>query len=262
VVVLIKLLGDFSIDELPDISLTKREMVILAYLLTKRQEVYLRELAELFSFDGSSDEATIKKILRNLSKKLDNFVSLKLSNYKVFFETALEVDVNILEDELLKLSKKKTEISDAIVKIINIYRGHFLPFIDNVWVNSFRNALKNYLLRVISEYFYNDDNHEINIEVDLKILKLLPELYINDSVEQIHDYLKSSKKVNFGLGGNNKTDGTVAIRAVRLNHNLMDRIIRYSDRIDLINPEEFVIFIEEEKLKSLSNCKVENVNLY
>lgn len=262
VVDLIRFLGDFFIDELPDISLNKREMIVLAYLLTKRKEIYLRELIDLFYMEGGTDDATVRKVIRSLSKKLNGLVEFSLKGYKVTFRNSVDVDINLLEDEILNFSNKNENINVTVARIMELYNGHFLPFIDNIWVNSLRNTLKSYVLKIIVKYFYEEGWQNRDIFIDMKIVKLLPELYLNESVAQLYEYLRNARKVNFGASRDFDEEGMATLRVIRMNQSLLERIIRYSNRVDLLTPEEFVIFIEEEKLKALANSKFENVQLH
>lgn len=247
---MVRFLGDFLIDEYPDISLSNKEIIILAYSLLKGKSFYLNELVDLFYNIESIDKNYIKKIIKRLAKKLEEVVSVELKDEKVKFESHTGVDVIELE-KLLKNYEQSYNFDSSLVKnVLDIYQGHFLPFIDNIWVNGFRNSLKITLIKLLTVYFYS--NEIFDMQLIVRITKILPELYLSSSMVEIYESFKRLTNVNIGIGNFEKFRDNIILRAVSLDSPDLRKILKSSESVEVISPHEFIIINDSKKVKEVS----------
>lgn len=282
---MIRFLGDFHIDEHSSISLSKREIVILSYLLIIGRKAYFSELTDLFYLQSEIDVSYTKKIVNNLSKKLKDIVVISLSKDYVMAKSNVDVDVLLLVKEIetfsqiLNSEKNKfinekdkesgkkdfpsdkidnSEIVGIVRRVIELYNGHFLPFIDNFWVIAYRNTLKNFLLKLLVKYYYSLQSFYDDLYLNIKIAKLLPELYINHQYSSaiystIND--SSSKIFNVGLDipyitnilFDNKSDIEV-VRVKKANQKIINKLVDSAKQIDFLDDEEFILYIPRKNL--------------
>lgn len=266
---LIRFLGDFHIDEYSNISLSKREIVILSYLLIYNRKIYLSELTDLFILESEIDISYTKKIINNLSKKLESIVAISLSKDYVLTKSKVDVDVLLLEREIEAISKISSndnnkaynvEIAKIVKNVLEFYTGHFLPFIDNFWVVAYRNNLKNFLLKFLLKYYYSLESFHEDPYLNIRIAKLLPELYLNHHFSStIYSFVNnfSSKTLNVGLDMSyiinilsDKTTDTEVVRVKKVNQKIINKLVNTAKEIDLLDDEEFIIYIPKKNLEN------------
>ncbi len=247
---MVRFLGDFVIDEYPNISFNSKEIIILAYSLLKGKSFYLNELVDLFYNVESVDKNYVKKIIKRLAKKLGEIIIVELKDEKVKFESRTGVDVIELE-KLLSSCKCSEKLDSSLVKnVLDIYQGHFLPFIDNIWVNSLRNSLKTALIKFLVIYFYS--NEIFDMQIIVRISKILPELYLSSSIVEIYEHFKRLTNVNVGVGNFEKFGDNIILRAVSLDNHDLREILKCSESVEIISPSEFIIINDSKKVKTIS----------
>ncbi|MGC8820660.1 MAG: hypothetical protein ACP5KD_04070 [Fervidobacterium sp.] len=243
---MIRLLGDFSIDEAKDKKFSPKEIVALAYALFKGKDFYINELVDVLSEPTDEiEKGYVKKIINNLLKKLEGVVNITVDKMKVRFTPIVAVDVIELEKCLSKIQDFGNLEEGLVDRILEIYSGHFLPFIDNIWVKSVRNVLKTIVLKVVVRYFYSQDINSPNSKaIMLKIAKLIPELYLSSSTKEMYNYLEKFAYVNVGLKSVEDLTRSNYVKVIKLQGKDLQKLIRNSTHVDLIDSNEFIMVFE------------------
>ncbi|HCI29362.1 MAG TPA: hypothetical protein PK404_05065 [Fervidobacterium sp.] len=94
---MIHLLGDFRIDEVPDISLSVKEITTLAYLILQNGPCFFNEMSEILSEISEYDANYVKNILRRLSKKVGALIKFETDGYRIIVEDRPNTDVEVVQ---------------------------------------------------------------------------------------------------------------------------------------------------------------------
>ena len=245
---MIHFLGDFYIDELPDIKLSKNEIILFSYLALKKS-LFLNEVLDLLSCDGRYDISYLRKLLKSLAEKLQSYVKIKtLSHSKVDMEVYLPLDVELLLNEINSFEEGITSIVESSEKILELYKGHFLPFVDNLWVDSYRNLLKSLVFSIFSKVYVNISTP---LSVKLKLLNVLPELYSSVINTEILNALSQSTDITIGESVFEIDSSITPVIIKPKDVEILRRLILHSKSISFINNIEIIALVDSELLKKM-----------
>lgn|GEM_PF-6404834 len=116
---MIHFLGDFYIDEIPNVKLSKNQIILLAYLSIKKT-VYLTEALDILTVDDRYEVSYIKKLLKVLSEKISPYIELEhIRNSKVVAHINLQTDIQLLIDEIENFNGSSLKSDNVFVRFKN-----------------------------------------------------------------------------------------------------------------------------------------------
>ncbi|WP_448376164.1 hypothetical protein [Fervidobacterium sp.] len=240
---MIHFLGDFYIDEIPNAKLSKNQIILLSYLSIKRN-VYLNEALDILTVDDRYEMSYIKKLLKMLSEKMSPYIQLEfLRNSKVVAHINLQTDIQMLLDEIKNFEEGNSSLIESTERIIQHYTGHFLPFIDNIWVESYRNMLKSL---VFSIFLKSHLSALTPISTKLKLLKIFPELYsANLNYEIVKLFSKRCDVEVLNTVFEFDSNITPVIISTKAPETLM-KLLHESKKISVINNTDIIALVDSK----------------
>jgi len=245
---LIRLLGDFYIDELPDCKLSKSELIVFSYLIVKRQ-AWLREVLNILEAGDSYDESYVRKILKNLDRKLNAYFKVDLLKHsKIIIEHSINADINILQSQIEALNTRKQEFQEAVTQILELYKGDFLPFLDNPWIVSFRNLLRSLVFSVFSKAYFDP---EIPGQIKIRILRILPEFYLSAVNSAILKLIAEGFEFSIADSVFGFSEGLTAVKLKVKEPEILNQILSKGKKASIISDTEILLLVESEVAKEL-----------
>ncbi|WP_448378742.1 hypothetical protein [Fervidobacterium sp.] len=243
---MIHLLGDFYIDELPDCKLSKSELIVFSYLIVKRQ-AWLTEVLNILKASDSYDESYVRKILKNLNRKSNGYFKIDLLKHsKIIIEHSLNADINIIQSQIEALNTRKQEFQEAITQILELYKGDFLPFLDNPWIVSFRNLLRSLVFSVFSKAYFDP---EIPGQIKIRLLRILPEFYLSAVNSAIFKLIAEGFEFSIADSVFDFSEGLTAVKLKVKEPEVLNQILSKGKKASLINETELLLLVETEAAK-------------
>lgn len=263
---MIHLLGDFYIDEAPDISLNVKEITTLAYLILKNGPCFFNEMSEVLSEISEYDSNYVKNILKRLSKKVGALIKIEADGYKIIVKTRLNTDVEVVQvlaDSLID-EGEPDRIVEIMNKLADNYTNDFLPFVSNLWVRSYRDILKISILDIMAsklQYLQSlQYDRELRLgKLKLRLINLLARLYVSNPIKEIIYEIKNSfpdAQIGFGYGPMNKF---ASPEILTLSHNdlnsfkksTIEEIIHNSEEANVLSSQECLIIVKRDILERI-----------
>ncbi|MEJ5257528.1 MAG: hypothetical protein WHS64_04680 [Fervidobacterium sp.] len=246
----VRFLGDFSIDYCTDIRLSKSEIITLAYCAVK-ESFYINQLHEILGDGEYYDTSYIKKILRILSTKISSYVKIELHGNKVISEFKDDCDIKLIVMEVERVEEKFRcgTLTDADVEVLlSIYRGHFLPFLENIWVESYRNTLKSVIFSLLSKLYLSNS---ISSAMKIKMLRIFPELQMSfvdlKTLKHFSEHIDVSVgDFVFEIGSEDRV-----LKLKNIKPDMLWKIIRGSNKLFLFGDGEIVLVVSSEVICDL-----------
>lgn len=263
---MIHLLGDFYIDEAPDISLNVKEMTTLAYLIIQKRPCFINEISEILSEISEYDANYVKSILKRLSKKLGTLIKFEIDEHKVLVNTTLSTDVEIIQvlvDNLID-EEKPDRIIEIMNKLADNYTNDFLPFINNLWIKSYRDILKIFVLDIMTSklQYLQSLQCEKDSRLDklmLRTINLLSRLYVSNPIKEIVYEMRNrfpDAEIKFGYGPANRFPQSEKLilssnDLTSFKRSKLEELIQNSEGTNISNNQEYLIIVKRDILEKI-----------
>uniref|UniRef100_A0A7V4NFU1 Uncharacterized protein n=1 Tax=Fervidobacterium pennivorans TaxID=93466 RepID=A0A7V4NFU1_FERPE len=248
------LLGDFYIDELPNCELSKSELIVFSYLIVKKQ-AWLTELLNILEASDSYDKSYVRKILKILNKKLNGYLKIDLiKRSKITIEHSLNADINIIQSQIEVLNVNKDEFQKVVTQILELYKGDFLPFLDNPWIVSFRNLFRSLVFSVFSKAYFDPN---IPVQTKIRLLKILPEFYLSAANSAFFKFIAEGCESSIADSVFDFSEGLTAVKLKVKEPDILNQILSKSKKASLLSDTEIILLVESEVAKEiLTVCSV------
>lgn len=251
---MIHLLGDFYIDELPDCKLSKTELTVFSFLIVKKQ-VWLKEVLNVIEAGDSYDDSYVRKVLKNLNTKSNGRFRINLLKHsKVSIELSLDVDINLIQSQIEALNTRKQDYQETVAQILELYKGDFLPFLDNPWIVSFRNLFRSLVFSVFSKAYFDPN---IPVQTKIRLLKILPEFYLSAANSAFFKFIAEGCEFSIADSVFDFSEGLTAVKLKVKEPDILNQILSKSKKASLLSDTEIILLVESEVAKEiLTVCSV------
>lgn len=245
---MIHLLGDFYIDEVPDCELSKSELIVFSYLIVKKQ-AWLTEVLNILRASDYYDESYIRKILKNLNRKLNGYFKIDLLKHsKIIIKHSLNVDINIIQSQIEALNTRKQEFQEAVTQILELYKGDFLPFLHNPWIVSFRNLLRSLVFSVFLKAYFDS---RIPDHIKIRFLKILPESYLSLANPAIPKLISEGFEFSIADIVFDFSEGLTAVKLKVKEPEILNQILSKGKKASILSDTEILLLVESQLAKEI-----------
>ena len=184
-------------------------------------------------------------------------VDINVSEGRISSEFRDSCDIKVLPKEVEKVEEKMkhSALEDTdIESLLALYRGHFLPFIENLWVESYRDMLKSIVFSLFSKLYLSKT---LSSASKLKMLRIFPELQMSvidlSTLESLSGYVR----VNIGdyVFGVNEELGI--LRITNIPTDMLLNLIKGCSEVSFVGDNEVVLVVNSETIHALIKMKKE-----